>query len=176
MWGLPLRLPWRAWVCPCEDHVWGWCSCLGCRVSGRTRYSGEFAARAAGNRVLEKGMATSIGQYTPVFLPGEPSWQRSLAGHSLQGRKELDTMQPCTHRCKTFLPVSALLRAEREGGTAAWLSEPRAAPSVPGHRLPQPQELWPSKWKWKLPSRARLFATPWTIESIEFSRPEYWSG
>ena len=22
----------------------------------------------------------------------------------------------------------------------------------------------------------RLFATPWTIESMEFSRPEYWSG
>ena len=22
----------------------------------------------------------------------------------------------------------------------------------------------------------RLFATPWTIQSMEFSRPEYWSG
>ena len=29
--------------------------------------------------------------------------------------------------------------------------------------------------KWKLFSRVRLFATPWTIESMEFSRPEYWS-
>ena len=25
-------------------------------------------------------------------------------------------------------------------------------------------------------SRVRLFATPWTIQSMEFSRPEYWSG
>ena len=25
----------------------------------------------------------------------------------------------------------------------------------------------------KLLSRARLFATPWTIKSMEFSRPEY---
>ena len=25
-------------------------------------------------------------------------------------------------------------------------------------------------------SRFRLFATPWTIQSLEFSRPEYWSG
>ena len=25
-----------------------------------------------GNKVLWKDMATSIGQYTPVFLPGEP--------------------------------------------------------------------------------------------------------
>jgi len=30
--------------------------------------------------------------------------------------------------------------------------------------------------KWKFLSRVWLFATPWTIESTEFSRPEYWSG
>ena len=30
--------------------------------------------------------------------------------------------------------------------------------------------------KWKLLSRVRLFATPWTIPFVEFSRPEYWSG
>ena len=34
---------------------------------------------------LEEGMAT-----TPVFLPGESHGQRSLAGYSPQGRKELD--------------------------------------------------------------------------------------
>ena len=28
----------------------------------------------------------------------------------------------------------------------------------------------------KLLSRVRLFETPWTIQSTEFSRPEYWSG
>ena len=30
------------------------------------------------------------------------------------------------------------------------------------------------KWKWK--SLTRLSVTPWTIQSMEFSRPEYWSG
>ena len=25
-------------------------------------------------------------------------------------------------------------------------------------------------------SRVGLFVTPWTIQSMEFSRPEYWSG
>ena len=50
--GLLLRLPWRTWVCPCEGQVWRWCSCLGHRGSGSTRYSGELAARAAGNIVL----------------------------------------------------------------------------------------------------------------------------
>ena len=33
--------------------------------------------------------------------------------------------------------------------------------------------LW---WKWKSLSRVRLFVTPWTIQSMEFSRPEHWSG
>ena len=35
------------------------------------------------------------------------------------------------------------------------------------------------KWsevKWKSLSRIQLFETSWTIQSMEFSRPEYWSG
>ena len=31
------------------------------------------------------------------------------------------------------------------------------------------------KWKWKSLSSVWLFVTPWTIKSLEFSRPEYWS-
>ena len=34
--------------------------------------------------------------------------------------------------------------------------------------------LW--KWKWMSLSHVWLFATPWTIQSVEFSKPEYWSG
>ena len=30
--------------------------------------------------------------------------------------------------------------------------------------------------KWKSLSRVRLFVTPWTLQSMEFSRPEYWDG
>ena len=29
---------------------------------------------------------------------------------------------------------------------------------------------------WKLLFCVQLFATPWTIQSMEFSKPEYWSG
>ena len=32
------------------------------------------------------------------------------------------------------------------------------------------------KWNWKLLSHVWLFATPWTIHSMKFSRWEYWSG
>ena len=31
-------------------------------------------------------------------------------------------------------------------------------------------------WKWKSLSRVWLFATPWSVQSMELSRPEYWSG
>ena len=31
-------------------------------------------------------------------------------------------------------------------------------------------------WKWKLLSRVHLSSTPWTIQPMGFSRPEYWSG
>jgi len=33
-----------------------------------------------------------------------------------------------------------------------------------------------TKWKWKSLSHFWLFVTSWTIQSMEFSRPEYWSG
>ena len=32
------------------------------------------------------------------------------------------------------------------------------------------------KVKCKLPSCVQLFVTPWTIQSMEFSRAEYWIG
>ena len=35
---------------------------------------------------------------------------------------------------------------------------------------------WKCYIKWKSLNRVQLFATPWTIQSMEFSRPEYWSG
>ena len=41
-----------------------------------------------------------------------------------------------------------------------------------GLRLPDHEELP----QWKSLSRVWLFATPWTIQSMEFSRLEYWSG
>ena len=62
--------------------MWKQCSCLGHRVSGSIRYSGELAAKAAGNLGLYKGMATSTGQYTALFLPGEPSFLTEKPGRS----------------------------------------------------------------------------------------------
>ena len=148
-WGLLLRLPWRTWVCPSEVQLWSWCSFLGCRSSCSTGYSGKLVAREAGSMVVQKGMATSIGQHAPVFLPGEPPpppQQRSLADHSPQRRGELDmTNVTCILRRKTFFAWgnSAPVRLRHEGGTAAWLAGTVVMPSMQGHGLPRPEELWP---------------------------------
>ena len=40
------------------------------------------------------------------------------------------------------------------------------------HRTPSSKQ----ESKWKALSHVRLFVTPWTIQSMELSRPEYWSG
>ena len=58
------------------------------------------------------------------------------------------------------------------------------SPNLKSHEVWTPtfnrseEEIWVQgwKWKWKLLSCVQLFMTPWTIQSMEFSRPEYWSG
>ena len=51
--------------------------------------------------------------------------------------------------------------------------------SIPGQETKIPRAVkcaQQRKEKWKSLSRVRLFVAPWTIQSTEFSRPEYWSG
>ena len=122
-WSLLLRLPWRTWVCPCEGQVWKWYSYLGCKGSGSTRYSGELAARAARNTVLQKGMATRIGQYTPGFLPGEQPPDRKVWPVTVHrvAKSWTQPKQHCVHTHKIFFACGscAPMRVKHEGGTAA---------------------------------------------------------
>ena len=73
------------------------------------------------------------------------------------------------HRGRTFFFAcgsSAPVRAEHEGGAAAWLAGTLVAPSVQGHGLPQAQELGPyqglfsslSSWRSEV-----LFGQPFPI-------------
>ena len=64
---------------------------------------------------------------------------------------------------------------------------PVHSPHVNGEKV-EVMEVWGDKgpahllrvrssgWVWKSLSRVWIFATPWTVQSKEFSRPEYWSG
>ena len=90
-------------------------------------------------------MATSIGQYTPVFLPGEhpltekPDRPQST-GLQIGGYDQSDPA--CIIDTRRFAcGGSALVRGEHERGATAWLVGTLVAPSVQGHRLPPPQEL-----------------------------------
>ena len=146
-WGLLPRLPWRPWVCPCEGQVWRWGSCFSCRGSGSIRFSGELVARSAGNIVLWKGMTTSIGQYTAVFLPGEAPSLTEKPGRPQSTGLQSQTLEewPCTHRRKVFLTGSnsSPVRVGHGGGAASWLVGTLVAPSVQRHTLPLLQGLRP---------------------------------
>ena len=127
---------------PCEGQVLGWCSCL-----SSTRYSGELAARAAGNLVLQKGMAACIDQHAPVFLPREPCLLTEKTGRPQSTRAPGGghyKSEP-VHRHKAFFCPWQLCPSESWGwgGAAAWLAGALAAPSVQGHGPPPLQQWWP---------------------------------
>ena len=94
-------------------------------------------------RVWQQVMSNTL-QYS--CLDNISPWQRSLAGHSPQGhRAGHDPSNPVCIEARRFFACgsSAPVRVEHEGGAAAWLAGTLAAPSVQGHGLPLPQELWP---------------------------------
>ena len=94
-------------------------------------------------------MATSIGQYAPIFLSREPripDREASLREIAYRVAKFWTLlMRPYTHRRKTFFACgsSATVRVEYEGGAAVWLVGTLAVPSVQGRGLPLLQELRP---------------------------------
>ena len=71
----------------------------------------NLLANAGDVRDIGSGLDSWIGkipwrrawQPTPVFLPGEFQRQRSLAGNSPQGHKELDTIEATEHSCTSLL-------------------------------------------------------------------------
>ena len=75
-----------------------------------------------------------------------PLWQRSLAVHSLQGRRVRQNQRDPVHINPILPPPrvsSAPVRFECEGGSAACLVGTLVASGVQGHKLSPPQELRP---------------------------------
>ena len=65
----------------------------------------------------------------------------------------------------------------RGGGVLSFLcGEGRAACNSLSTKGVSKRTIWKVQWVWKSLSRVWLFETPWTTQSMEFSRPEYWSG
>ena len=91
-------------------------------------------------------MATSIGQYTPAFLPGEPPSLTEKPGRPQStGSQRVghDQSDPSCIDSRLFFACgsSAPVRVGHEGGVAAWLAGTLEAPSVQGHGLSPLQEL-----------------------------------
>ena len=93
-------------------------------------------------------MVTSIGQYAPVFLHGEPPFltekpvSPQFTASQRVGHNRSDP--PCIDARHFFAHGnSAPVRVEHEHGTTAWVMETLVAQNVQGHGLPLPQELWP---------------------------------
>ena len=73
--------------------------------------SGKDSAYNA-TRVLSMGWEDPLKkemQPTPIFLPGESHGQRSLAGHSPKGRRELDTTEQLILLLLPYNPAILLL-------------------------------------------------------------------
>ena len=92
-------------------------------------------------------MGTNIGQYAPVFLPGEPpSLTEKPSKPQSTGSQRVDMTEVILHaQMKDFFASgnSAPVTVEREGGTAAWFAGTLTGQSVQGHGLLPLQELWP---------------------------------
>ena len=56
------------------------------------------------------------------------------------------------------------------------LPDPGIKPRSPTLQADASPSEPPGQPKVKLLSRVRLFATPWALQSMEFSRPEYWNN
>ena len=92
-------------------------------------------------------MGTGIGQYAPVFLPGElPSLTEKPGKPQSTGLQRVRHYRCDPVRIDTRLfacDSSAPVRVEREGGAAAWLAETLALPSVQGTDCLHPRRYGP---------------------------------
>ena len=93
-------------------------------------------------------MATSIDQYTPVFLPGEPPSLTEKPGRPQStGLHTVGLKRPCAHRPKMVFfffffacGSSAPVRIEHEYCAASQLARTLMVQSVEGHGQPPWQE------------------------------------
>ena len=111
---------------------------------------------------LESYPVFSLGSSLSIFRqPAQSSWALFFV---LTDTTERADAQP---PCRWWLDHSSHQRLKLI--EESFLSHVRAPSLSATSNCQQPC------WKWKSLSRVWLFATPWTIQSVEFSRPEYWS-
>ena len=107
---------------------------------------GGVVARAAGNAVLRKGVATSGGQQAAVFWPGGSPLRQRPGRRSLRGRRVgQDGSDPVLGNTSLLCACGspAPVRVGCGGGAAALLAGTLAGQRVQGLKLPPLKEWWP---------------------------------
>ena len=103
-------------VCPDEDRMWRWCSCLGSRDSGRTRYSGELVARNIAASRKYSALEGYGDQYWPI-CSSMLAWRTTPSLTEESRRPQSTESQQVGHYgrdpvrvgARHFLPEAALL-------------------------------------------------------------------
>ena len=121
-------------------------------------------------------MSLSIG-----LLGSQHGYWLPFRASDWRDSRVLRNLCPKSHTI-TFLCVLAMLLSLQDPSslTRYWTQAPAVKVLSPNHWTTReflaPSLLYSIHWKWKLLSRVWLFAIPWTVQSMEFSRPECWSG
>ena len=104
-------------------------------------------------------------QFSSFLCPWNPSGKNTGVGcHSLlQGIFPTQELNPGLPHCSQMLYCLSHQGRPSKKGSTKECRQSHSSPMI-------------VKLKWKSLSHVQLFVNPWTIQSMEFSRPEYWSG
>ena len=108
-----------------------------------------------------------------IYLASDTK-QSSLVDYSPRSSKRVRHETP-KHSLHRLCSVVWCLACQSNAGTTEMLHPVLSS----GRPVKKPKYIFSflqgKKWKWKSLSHVRLLVTPWTIQSLEFSWPEYWS-
>ena len=121
-------------------------------------------------------------QPTPVFLPGKSHGRKSLIGYSPWGCKESDMTEQLRFLYLIITDEVNFMRHQSQPtwNSPEWMNRLMAKWNIKQGRftlvkMPFSEHKNLDLVKWKSPSHVRLFATSGTLQSMEFSRSEYWN-
>ena len=158
-----------------------WCCCHYPQEPWREK-SGPPSARR-----LRRGLRTPLTG--PSWVPRASS--ATLMSHSWPAPQARRTASPLLNSADALGRQREILRGsppKRTAGVRAWTRSSGALLRVlgkstkvilkesRGHLSPAHRLRLTLQWMWRPLSRVRLLVTSWTIQPMEFSRPEHWSG
>ena len=115
------------------------------------------------------------------LLGSQQGYWLPLRANDWKDSSVLCNLCPKTHT-STFIWVLAMLLSLHDPSslTRYWTQAPAVKVLSANHWTAReflaPSSLYSIHWKWKSLSRVWLLAIRWTVQSMEFSRREYWSG